>query len=318
MAFRVEGSAGSISGVARSSVSPITCSGVKSTPNRACDTFATSCRCSSLLPAARHRGGGADADGTVAKGDAVAGGDAVAESVAAAADEHRDVRALAAPVGVQLVEDEELEALGGPHQLTVLAAREQQLQHHVVRQEDVRRIVANRLADGAPFLPRIACEAHRRPAFRVALVEKLPELLGLAVGEGVHGVDDDGPDALAGPVPKHVVHDRHDVGEALAGAGAGGQHAGASLGHLEDRLALVAVEVERLSAVVRVGLADPEDARAFLVEHPFRDQIVDRAAGAERRVQLEERFRPEPLRIEDAVDELPRSGGSRILMKLRV
>jgi len=38
----------SISGVARSSVSPMTCSGVKSTPNRDRDTFATSVL---LLPA---------------------------------------------------------------------------------------------------------------------------------------------------------------------------------------------------------------------------------------------------------------------------
>ena len=260
-------------------------------------------------PATRHRGGGADADDPVVEGDAVAGsdtvagGDAVAESVAAAADEHCDVRPLSAPVGVQLVEDEEPETLGGPHQRTVLAAREQQLQHHVVRQEDVRRLVTDGLADGAPFLSRVAREAHRRTAFRVALAEELPELFVLAVGEGVHGVDDDGPDPLAGSAPKHVVHDRHDVGEALAGDGAGGQHAGPARGHLEDRLALVPVQEERPAAVVRVGLVHPEDTRAFLVEDAFRDQVVDRAAGAERRVQLEERLRPEPLRIEDVVDE---------------
>ena len=254
-------------------------------------------------PAAGHRGRGADADDAAAGCGAVAGGGAVADGVAAAADEHRDVGPLAAPIGVQLVEDEEPEALGGPHQCAVLAAREQQLQHHVVGQEDVRRIVANGLAGGASFLPRVAREAHRRLAFRVALAEELPQLLVLAVGQSVHGVDDDGPDPLAGPAAKHVVHDRHDVGEALAGAGAGGQHAGPALGRLEDRLALVPVQVERSAPVVRVGFADPEDARAFLVEDPFRDQIVDRAAGAERRVQLEERLRPEAFGIEDVVDE---------------
>ena len=54
--------------------------------------------------AARHRGGGADAD------------DVVAEGVTAAADEHRDVGALTPPVGVQLVEHQEPEAPRGPHQ----------------------------------------------------------------------------------------------------------------------------------------------------------------------------------------------------------
>ena len=242
-------------------------------------------------PAAGHRGRGADAEG------------AVAEGVAAAADEHRDVRALAAPVGMQLVEDEEPETLCGPHQRAVLAAREQQLQHHVVRQKDIRRIAANRLAFVAPFLPRVARETHRRPAFRITPAEKLPELFVLAVGEGVHGVDDDGPDAPAGPGTKHVVHDRHDVGEALAGAGSGGQDAGPALGRHADRVALVSVQEEPPAAGVRVGLADPENARAFLVQHPFRDQIVDRATRAERRVQLEQRLRPEPLGVEDAVDE---------------
>ena len=44
------GSDRSISGVARSRVSLTICSGVKVTPNRDCDTFATSSFCSSLLP----------------------------------------------------------------------------------------------------------------------------------------------------------------------------------------------------------------------------------------------------------------------------
>ena len=77
---------------------------------------------------ARHGGGRADAD------------DVVAEGVATAPDEHRDVGALTAAIGVQLVEHEEPEAPGGSHEFAVLAAREQQLQHHVVREQDVGRI----------------------------------------------------------------------------------------------------------------------------------------------------------------------------------
>ena len=224
--------------------------------------------------------------------------------MAAAADEHRDVGALTAAIGVQLVEHEEPEALGRSHQFAVLAAREQQLQHHVVREQDVGRIAPDRLAGLSSFLPGIAGESNEGLAFRVSPVDELPELLALAVGQRVHRVDDDGLDAAAGPAPEHVVHDRHDVGEALPGAGAGGQHIGPALPCLQDRLALVLVQEELLAVVVGVGLADPEDAGTFPMEYSQLDQVIDGAAGPERRVELEERLRPESLRPEDAVDEL--------------
>ena len=241
--------------------------------------------------AARHGGGRADAD------------DVVAECVAAAANEHRDVGALTPAIGMQLVEHEEPEPLGGPHQFAVLDAREQQLQHHVVREQDVRRIAPNRLAGLSPLLPGIAGESNEGLALRVALVDELAELLVLAVGQRVHRIDDDGLDAAAGPAPEHVVHDRHDVGEALAGTRAGCQHIGPASLRLEDRLALVLVQEELLAPVVGVGFADTKDPRAFPVENPQLDQVVDGAAGPERRVELEERFGPEPLGSEDAVDE---------------
>ena len=103
-------SAKSISGVARSSVSPMTCDGIEwNTEERLGDLgdFAL------LLlgrPAAGHRGRSADADDVVA-----------AEGLTAAPDQQRDVRALPAAVGVQLVEDQEAQALRGANQLAVLA-----------------------------------------------------------------------------------------------------------------------------------------------------------------------------------------------------
>ena len=210
---------------------------------------------------------------------------------------------------MQLVEDEELEAPGGPHQLAVFAPREQKLQHHVVGEEDVGRVGPDGVAGVTPLLPGIAGEANQALALPVAPVDELAELLALAVGEGVHRVDDDGPDAAAGAAPEHLVHDRHDVGEALAGAGAGGQHVGAALLRLQDRVALVQVEEELPAAVVVValalGLVDPEDPRTLRVEGALADQVVDRAAGPERRVELEERLRPEALALENAVDESP-------------
>ena len=119
-----------------------------------------------------------------------------------------------------------------------------------------------------------------------ARLQDLPEFLVLAIGQRVHRVDNDGLDAPAGPAPEHVVHDRHDVGEALAGARTGRQE-------------------ELLAAVVGVGLVYPENPRALRVQHVLLDQIVDGATGPERRVELEQRFGPEPLRREDVVDEYP-------------
>ena len=188
--------------------------------------------------------------------------------MAAASDEHRDVGALTPAIGMQLVEHEEPEPLGCSHQLAVFASREQQLQHHVVREQDVRRIAPNRLAGLSPLLPGIASESNEGLALRVASVDELPELLALAVGQRVHRIDDDGLDAATRTAPEHVVHDRHDVGEALAGTGPGRQHIGPTLLRLENRLALVLMKEELLAAVVGVGLGDPEDSPAFAVENP--------------------------------------------------
>ena len=160
------------------------------------------------------------------------------------------------------------------------------------------------LADLSSFLPCIAGESNGGLAFRVTPVDELPEFFALAVGQRVHRIDDDGLDSAAGPAPEHVVHDRHDVGEALPRTGAGGQHIGPALSCLQDRLALVLVQEELLAAVVDVGLADPQDAGTFPMEYPQLDQVIDGATGPERRVELEERLRPESLRPEDAVDEL--------------
>src|SRR5581483_10863458 len=94
--------------------------------------------------------------------------------------EERDVRALAAAVGVQLVEDEESEPLRRLDDRAVEGPREDVLEHHVVREQDVGR----RMEDLVPFLlallPRVAPEADevRRP--RRTDGEELLELADLA------------------------------------------------------------------------------------------------------------------------------------------
>ena len=128
----------------------------------------------------------------------------------------RHIRTLAAAVGVQFVENEKTQPLRSTHQLAVLAAGEQQFQHHVVGEQDVRRIAPNRLTLRPFFLPRVAGKANGRLAFRITLLKELLEFFVLAVGQGVHGINHDGLDASAGPMPQNVVNDRHDVGQALA------------------------------------------------------------------------------------------------------
>ena len=105
------------------------------------------------------------------------------------------VRALASAVGVQLVEDEEAQILGLGDELALVGPGQDQLQHHVVREQDVGRISNDRLALLVTLLAGVALESHRPLAVGVAGSEELLQLLFLAIGQGVHRVDDDRLDA---------------------------------------------------------------------------------------------------------------------------
>ncbi len=135
----------------------------------------------------------------------------------------------------------------------------------------------------------------------------MPRLALLAVGQGVHRVDDDGPDAPPAALAQDVVHDRHDVGHALARAGAGGQHVGQARAGDADGLGLVAVREQRLPVALRLGL-DAEDAAALGVQDAPRDQVVDGRARLEGGVELDEGLGPEDAGLELAVDVVAQAG----------
>ena len=143
------------------------------------------------------------------------------------------VAALGAVVGVQLVEDDVAHGVGAGvlPQLAVLGTEHEEVEHLVVGQQDVRRVLAEDFPVGddvvGPHRPVAALAAdvqpRRHPALEPGLV---PDLLrqpaGLVAGQGVHRVEDDGLDARPPGVAVAVVEQRVEEALRLARAGAGG------------------------------------------------------------------------------------------------
>ena len=180
-------------------------------------------------------------------------------SLAGVADppyEQGDVGALAAAIGVQLVEHEELQPLGGVNEpLALLGPGEDQLEHHVVGEQDVRRVAQDPLALLPLLLAGVAREGHRLLAVPVTEGQELLQLTALAVGQRVHGVDDDCLHAGSARLAEYAVHDGDDVGERLARAGAGGEHVALAAGGHLDGVTLVPVKGECARAPRRPGRA---------------------------------------------------------------
>ena len=117
------------------------------------------------------------------------------------ANEHGHVRALAAAVGVQLVEDQEPQpAADAIEEPLILGPHQHQLGHHVVGQHDLRRMLSQLFARGLRSVAGVLGERHReRPAGApfIAVLELL-QRLELRVDQGVHRIDDERRDPVAG------------------------------------------------------------------------------------------------------------------------
>ncbi len=229
-----------------------------------------------------------------------------------AADQERHVRALPASVGVQLVEDQELQPLGHADQAgPVVRPGQHQLQHHVVGQQDVRRILAQLATVLVGLLAGVTGEGDRLTALTETVSQVLLQLAQLRVGQRVHRVDDDRPHPAARvrarrlTLLQHQVHDGDDVRQRLAGTGTGGEHIGVARLRGLDRLPLVEVEVQRPAVGARRGLllAGLEDLRAPRVQYPVPDEVGDLAAVGEERVQRQPRIGPLGLRRQIVRDE---------------
>ena len=226
---------------------------------------------------ARHRGRGADAQELPGL-----------EPLADTAHQQRHVRTLAATVRVQLVQDEEAQAraVADDPAVDLLLPRHEELEHHEVGEEDVRRVVRDPSPLVRILLPRVAGERDRPVSRR--LLDELAELLHLGVRERVHRVDDDGARAPLGaraPCAQNVVDDGDEEAERLPGARAGRHHEAVALRGERDGLLLVLVEGQ--GPAVRA-----EDFCAAGVEDAVRHQGADVRRTLVARVDLDERLGP--------------------------
>ena len=77
----------------------------------------------------------------------------------------------------------------------IVKAGEYVLQHHEVGEQNVRRVVGYGIALRVAFLPGVAGDGEG-PLIGGIAVQEFVQLFQLAVGQGVHRVDDDGSGAL--------------------------------------------------------------------------------------------------------------------------
>lgn len=108
---------------------------------------------------------------------------AVTKPIANAADQHRDIGTLATAISVQFVEHYEVQALGivDDRPIKGALARHQQLEHHEVREEDVRLLGSDALSLLSAFLSRIPRESRRQPMLKPGLCNELLKLASLTI-----------------------------------------------------------------------------------------------------------------------------------------
>ena len=175
---------------------------------------------------------------------------------------------------MQLVQHQEAQPLGvGDQRFLLLGPGQDQLQHDIVGQQDVRRIGHDAVLFFIAFLAGIALEGDQRFIVWEAQLEELAQLAHLAVGQGVHGVDDDRLDAFA-RIAQHIIHDWDDVGQRFARPGAGGQHIVMPCASDADGLFLVFVQAQRAAGWVLFVFA-AEDSFASLIQQAFVGQFVN-------------------------------------------
>ena len=164
------------------------------------------------------------------------------ECQAATANQECHIGSLATAIGMKFVKDKVPQVLGRADQFAVFGTSQQQFQHHVVGEQDIGRVAADRFALFAFLLACVAGIAHGRLVFRIAPFQKLGEFFVLAVGQSIHGIDDNRLDSAARAIAEDMINDGHDVGETFARTGAAGQNVAFVFLCLADGFSLVRVQ----------------------------------------------------------------------------
>ena len=223
-----------------------------------------------------HRGGRPDADQVVRF-----------QLRAEAADKERDIGALTAAIRMEFVEHQELKPLAVLYDRAIGRTHEDEFQHHVVREQDVRRIRAEHLTLGLGFLPRVARHGERRrvPGVR----QELLNFFLLRIRERVHRVEDDRPGArfrIGRFFFKDPIDDRNKEGKRLTGAGAGRHDVRLFLSRELDCLGLMEIKPERLSVFIS------ENRAALRMQHVMVTELLNGSVRLVAGVDLNQRLRP--------------------------
>ena len=193
---------------------------------------------------------------------------------------------------MQLVEDEELEVLRRLHDLVVfLMARQDEVEHHVVGEEDVWRVLFDGRAFSRRLLSRVPLHGHE-----IGTVQKLPDLLELAVCEGVHRIDDYRPYAwgrIGFLLADDPVHYRDEEREGLPRSGSRRDDETFVARHHRECRRLMTVELNGLGARRLFLLAGLKYLRRLGLDIPLPRKLVNECAFAVVGVDLDERIWPE-------------------------
>src|SRR5271157_4579759 len=220
-----------------------------------------------------------------------------------ATDQKGDVSSLPPPVRMQLVEHEEAEIVSGVDEGPFEGSSQQQLEHDVVGQQNVGRVLDDQVPLLPAFLAGIAVESHGLLTQAESHPQELLELTVLAVAKRVHRIDDDRLNTLLSAIPQHTVDNRNQVGQALSRPGPRRQHVILAPSPSFDRLDLMAVEQHPRTNQILLRL-DPEDLATTRVQQSPVNEIVDPATGFEAGVQLDQRLGPENFVSQAFLNEL--------------
>ncbi len=210
-----------------------------------------------------------------------------------ATDQHCNIGALAATVGVQFVENQEAQPLHRlADQLLVVRAHQHQLCHDIVGQQNVGWVTAEFLSQFFAGFTGITGKADREftSVLHAILIGKTAQSLLLRVDQCVHRIDDQCLHAAARfGLAQQIINNGQKVAGAFAGTGAASHHKTLAASSAFNRLVLVLIETKRC---IR---GCTKEVSSFRSDHPGPRQIIDGLRHLVSWAELNKRLWPEFL-----------------------